>query len=59
MEIWNNTKKCVTGALKKAKLTAADLVSVGITNQRETTVLWDPKTGKPYHNAVRNSVLRV
>lgn len=57
MEIWNNTQKCVTGALKAAKLKAADLVSVGITNQRETTIVWDPKTGKPYHNAVLDSFI--
>lgn len=52
IEIWRNTMSVVAGALKKAKLSAADLVSVGITNQRETTVLWDKKTGAPLHNAV-------
>mmetsp|Transcript_4213 Transcript_4213/g.4885 ORF Transcript_4213/g.4885 Transcript_4213/m.4885 type:complete len:453 (-) Transcript_4213:2172-3530(-) len=39
-------------ALKKAKLTPADLAAVGITNQRETTVVWSKKTGKPLHNAL-------
>ncbi len=33
-------------------LTAADIAAVGITNQRETTVVWDKNTGKPYHNAI-------
>ena len=51
-EIWANTQKVVAGALAKAGLTTADLVSVGITNQRETTVLWDKATGQPVHNAV-------
>lgn len=51
-EIWANTQKVVSGALAKAGLTTADLVSVGITNQRETTVLWDKVTGQPVHNAV-------
>ncbi|MBN9136696.1 MAG: glycerol kinase GlpK, partial [Phyllobacterium sp.] len=52
IEIWRNTMSVVAGALKKAKLSASDLVSVGITNQRETSVLWDKKTGAPLHNAV-------
>ena len=47
----------MTEALKAAKLKAANLVSVGITNQRETTVVWDPKTGKPYHNAVLDTFI--
>ena len=51
-EIWANTQQVVAGALAKAGLTTADLVSVGITNQRETTVLWDKQTGQPVHNAL-------
>ena len=51
-EIWANTQQVVAGALAKAGLTAADLVSIGITNQRETTVLWDKATGQPLHNAL-------
>ena len=51
-EIWANTKACIAGALKKAKLTAKDLCAVGITNQRETTVVWDAETGAPLHNAI-------
>jgi hypothetical protein len=52
MEILNNTKECVRAALKEAKLPASALAGVGITNQRETTVVWDKTTGKPYCNAV-------
>ncbi len=52
LEIWANTQKVVAGALAKAGLTTADLVSVGITNQRETAVLWDKQTGQPVHNAL-------
>ena len=51
-EIWGNTQKVVQGALAKAGLTAADLAAVGITNQRETTVLWDKASGRPVHNAL-------
>ena len=51
-EIWANTQAVVAGALAKAGLTPADLAAVGITNQRETTVLWDKATGQPVHNAL-------
>jgi glycerol kinase len=51
-EIWTRTNEVVEGALKKAGITAADLAAVGITNQRETTVVWDRKTGKAIHNAL-------
>lgn len=51
-EIWRNTQSVILGALRKAGLQASDLASVGITNQRETAVLWDRKTGKPLHNAL-------
>ena len=39
-------------ALANGKLTAADIVCIGVTNQRETTVLWDKNTGEPIHNAI-------
>jgi glycerol kinase len=51
-EIWTNTQEVIAGALAKAGLSAADLAGVGITNQRETTVLWDKATGQPVHNAL-------
>lgn len=52
MEIWARTQDVVKGAMKNAGLTAADIAAVGITNQRETTLVWDKNTGKPYHNAI-------
>lgn len=52
LEIWNNTQTTVAGALNAAGITAADLNAVGITNQRETTLVWNRKTGKPVHNAI-------
>jgi glycerol kinase len=51
-EIWRNTQEVIGGALAREGLRAADLAAVGITNQRETTVLWDRKSGKPLHNAL-------
>jgi glycerol kinase len=51
-EIWTRTQEVVHQALDNARVTAADLVGVGLTNQRETTVVWNPKTGKPYGNAI-------
>jgi glycerol kinase len=52
MEIWARTQDVVKGAMKAAGATAADIAAVGITNQRETAVVWDKKTGKPYYNAI-------
>jgi glycerol kinase len=52
MEIWENTKRVVNSALDEAGLEADQLEALGITNQRETTLLWDAETGKPVHNAI-------
>jgi glycerol kinase len=52
MEIWARTQDVIKGALRKAGITSKDIAAVGITNQRETTVVWDKNTGKPLHNAV-------
>ncbi len=52
LEILGNTLAVVDEALTGAGLTAADLVAVGIANQRETTVVWDRATGEPVHNAI-------
>ena len=52
MEIWERTQEVVREALQKAGISGSDLAAVGITNQRETTVVWDPRTGKPYTNAL-------
>ena len=51
-EIWANTRQVTAGALAKADLTAADIAAVGLTNQRETTVVWDRATGEPVHHAI-------
>ncbi|MGW7594996.1 FGGY family carbohydrate kinase, partial [Streptomyces rubiginosohelvolus] len=51
-EIWSKVQAVVAGALAKAGLRADELTALGITNQRETTVLWDRRTGKPVHNAI-------
>jgi len=52
LEIWATTREVVAGALARANLTAANIAAVGITNQRETTVVWDRRTGQPVHNAI-------
>jgi glycerol kinase len=52
VEIWERTAAVVQSALHGAGLAAADLAAVGVTNQRETTVVWNPKTGRPYYNAI-------
>ncbi len=51
-EIWEKTRSTIGAAMAKAGVRAADLVSIGITNQRETTLVWNPKTGEPYCNAI-------
>ncbi len=52
MEIWKNSEAVIRGALNKTGITGKDLKAIGITNQRETTVVWDKTTGKPYYNAI-------
>jgi len=52
MEIWARTQDVVKGAVEKAGAAPGDIAAVGITNQRETTVVWNPKTGEPYYNAI-------
>lgn len=51
-EIWDSVVTTCRAALKKAGTTAADIAAIGITNQRETVVIWDRTTGKPIHNAI-------
>ncbi len=51
-EIWKSQFAVAKSALRKAKLKAADIAAIGITNQRETTVLWNRETGEPIHNAI-------
>jgi glycerol kinase len=52
VEIWDNVRSCVQNALQRAGIARDDLAGIGITNQRETTVLWDRRTGQPVHNAI-------
>ena len=52
VEIWDSTVRVIEQALEKAALEASDLAGVGITNQRETTVVWDRSTGEPIANAI-------
>lgn len=51
-EIWETQKQTAIEALQKANLIAEDIAAIGITNQRETTVIWDRTSGKPIHNAI-------
>ena len=51
-EIWGNTRQVCGGALARADLDSSSIAAVGITNQRETTVVWDRATGEPIHNAI-------
>ena len=52
MEIWGNTREVIGQALSRANITRHQIEAVGITNQRETTVVWDKHTGKPVYNAI-------
>lgn len=47
VEIWDNIREVIGSALSKANLTSHDIATVGITNQRETAVVWDKRTGRP------------
>jgi glycerol kinase len=51
-EIWERTRTVIATSLHSAGLTAHDLSAVGVTNQRETTIVWNRRTGQPYHNAI-------
>lgn len=52
LEIWNSVLACVAEVLRKAAVSPEQVAGIGITNQRETTVVWDKKTGKPVHRAI-------
>ena len=52
VEVWDNVRAVVAEALSTASLNASDIHAVGITNQRETTVVWDKTTGEPVYNAI-------
>ena len=52
LEIWQRTQEVIQKGLNFASIEGSQLAAVGITNQRETTVVWDKRTGKPYYNAI-------
>ena len=52
LEIWTRTQEVIRGALAKGNIHPKDIAAVGVTNQRETTVVWDRKTGQPVYNAI-------
>jgi glycerol kinase len=52
LEIWARTGDVIQGALRKTKVESTEIAAIGVTNQRETTLVWDKNSGKPYHNAV-------
>jgi len=52
IEIWENTQSTIIETLQKSGIDENEIAAVGITNQRETTVVWNKKTGKPYYNAI-------
>jgi glycerol kinase len=51
-EIWNNVQEVISGALRKGHINPKDIAAIGVTNQRETTVIWERSTGKPIYNAI-------
>ncbi len=52
LEIWQSTQEVVKEVLNKGEIKPGDIASIGITNQRETTLVWDKNTGKPFYNAI-------
>lgn len=52
LEIWERTQEVIQTAIAKADVQSGDIAAVGITNQRETTVVWDKNSGRPYYNAI-------
>lgn len=52
LEIWGSVSVCISECLMKAKINPGQIAAIGITNQRETTVVWNKKTGKPVYNAI-------
>ena len=52
MEIWSRTQDVIRGALEKGNIDPNEIAAVGVTNQRETTIVWDKDTGKPVYNAI-------
>ena len=52
LEIWEHTQQVVHGAVDKSGAAVIDIAAIGVTNQRETTLVWERATGRPVHNAI-------
>jgi glycerol kinase len=52
LEIWQKTQQVIRAAMEKGGVKAEEMAGIGVTNQRETTIVWDPRTGQPYYNAI-------
>ena len=52
LEIWERTKQVIKEVLENTKIDPREIAAIGVTNQRETTIVWDPRTGKPVYNAI-------
>jgi glycerol kinase len=52
LEIWEKTKLCIEESIRRSHINPRSIVAIGITNQRETVVVWNPKTGNPLYNAI-------
>ena len=52
LEIWDRTRTVIGSALTTAGLATSDLAAIGVTNQRETAIVWDRRTGRPFHHAI-------
>lgn len=52
LEIWEKTQSVIQTCMRESGVTAGQIAAIGITNQRETTIAWNPKTGQPYYNAL-------
>ena len=52
MEIWDRTQRVIKAAMEKGRVTVEEIAGIGVTNQRETTIVWNPRTGQPYYNAI-------
>ena len=52
MEIWEKTRKVIKAAMEKGRVKPEEIAGIGVTNQRETTIVWDPRTGEPCYNAI-------
>ena len=58
LEIWQRTREVITATLSRGSISPDNIAGLGITNQRETTVVWDRNTGRPYSNAIVWQCLR-